>query len=115
MLRPLSFVCSRQSHTISRSHLDGSGQRVVVNQAGNPEGLAVDSVARNLHWVDARGKRIEVARLDGSFRKVGSYFVIGMPDWAQEVLPLGGTGVVFFFFAIFSVSCLCLLQTKMFV
>lgn len=33
-------------------------------------GLAVDWVAHNIYWADTGSKRIEVARLDGSSRKV---------------------------------------------
>lgn len=35
-----------------------------------PEGMAVDWVANNIYWVDTGTKRIEVARTDGSSRKV---------------------------------------------
>lgn len=33
-------------------------------------GLAVDWVAHNIYWADTGSKRIEVARLNGSGRKV---------------------------------------------
>jgi low density lipoprotein receptor-related protein 5/6 len=33
-------------------------------------GMAVDWVAHNLYWADTGSKKIEVARLDGSSRKV---------------------------------------------
>ena len=36
----------------------------------NPEGMAVDWVARNVYWADMGTNRIEMARLDGSSRKV---------------------------------------------
>jgi len=35
-----------------------------------PDGLAIDWIADNLYWTDADRDRIEVARLDGRFRKV---------------------------------------------
>ena len=38
-----------------------------------PDGIAVDSVGRNLYWTDRLGNRIEVSRLDGSFRKTLVY------------------------------------------
>uniref|UniRef100_A0A8C6QUZ8 Low-density lipoprotein receptor-related protein 2 n=1 Tax=Nannospalax galili TaxID=1026970 RepID=A0A8C6QUZ8_NANGA len=34
-----------------------------------PDGLAVDWVGRHIYWTDARSQRIEVARLDGRYRK----------------------------------------------
>lgn len=35
-----------------------------------PEGMAVDWVARNIYWVDTVANRIEVAKLDGTSRRV---------------------------------------------
>ena len=32
--------------------------------------MAIDWVANNIYWTDMKKKRIEVARLDGSSRKV---------------------------------------------
>lgn len=37
---------------------------------GSPEGLALDHLGRNLFWTDSRLDRIEVAKLDGSQRRV---------------------------------------------
>ena len=36
----------------------------------NPDGIAVDWIARNLYWTDTGMDRIEVSRLNGSSRKV---------------------------------------------
>lgn len=36
----------------------------------NPDGIAVDWVARNLYWTDAGTDRIQISRLDGSSRRV---------------------------------------------
>ena len=36
----------------------------------NPDGIAVDWVARNLYWCDKGSDTIEVSNLDGKFRKV---------------------------------------------
>ena len=35
-----------------------------------PEGMSVDWVARNLYWADTGTNRIEMARLDGTARRV---------------------------------------------
>lgn len=35
-----------------------------------PDGIAVDWIADNLYWTDADRDRIEVARLDGRYRRV---------------------------------------------
>ena len=34
-----------------------------------PDGLAVDIVGRNLYWTDAGTDKLEVSKLDGSYRK----------------------------------------------
>lgn len=36
----------------------------------NPDGIAVDWIARNLYWTDTGPDRIEVAKLNGTSRKV---------------------------------------------
>ena len=44
--------------------------------------MAVDGVAGNVFWVDSLNKRIEVARTDGSSRKVSKYHcyeIVGLP------------------------------------
>ena len=35
-----------------------------------PDGIAVDWIADHIYWTEADTKKIEVARLDGSFRRV---------------------------------------------
>lgn len=37
---------------------------------GSPEGIAVDWVSRLVFWTDSVLKRLEVASLDGSLRKI---------------------------------------------
>ena len=36
----------------------------------NPDGLAIDWVSRNIFWTDTGTDRIEVARLNGTSRRV---------------------------------------------
>ena len=36
----------------------------------HPDGLAVDWLGRNLYWTDTGNDRIEVVRLNGSYRQV---------------------------------------------
>lgn len=41
-----------------------------LSELGSPEGIAVDWVSRLVFWTDSALKRLEVAKLDGSLRKV---------------------------------------------
>ena len=59
-----------------------------------PEGLAVDWVAKKLYWTDCgdadwQTNRIEVANLDGTYRKVLFWRNLGLPR-AIAVDPLSG-------------------------
>lgn len=56
---------------ISRAYINGSSvEHIVEFGLEYPEGMAVDWVARNIYWADVAFHRIEVASLDGLFRKV---------------------------------------------
>ncbi|KAH9496257.1 Low-density lipoprotein receptor- protein 6 [Bulinus truncatus] len=56
---------------IKRAYMNGSGEEAIVStEMGNPDGLAVDWIAKNLYWTDTGTDRIEVSRLNGSSRKV---------------------------------------------
>lgn len=65
------YYADKHDKLISRSFINGSGLEHIV-QLGieNPTSLAVDWVAKNLYWSDFDLKRIEVARLDGSYRRI---------------------------------------------
>ncbi len=45
-------------------------EHVVQHGLDYPEGICVDWVAHNIYWTDTGTRRIEMARLDGSARKV---------------------------------------------
>ena len=45
-------------------------ETVVAREVDNPDGIAIDWVARNVYWTDTGTDRIEVARLNGTSRKV---------------------------------------------
>ena len=48
-----------------------TGQETIVNiEVLNPDGFVIDWVSRNMFWTDTGTDRIEVARLDGSSRRV---------------------------------------------
>lgn len=56
---------------IQRARLNGSDQEDVINtEIRNPDGIALDWIARNLYWTDAGTNTIEVMRIDGGFRRV---------------------------------------------
>ena len=47
------------------------GQETIVSvEVMNPDGLAIDWISRNVFWTDTGTDRIEVARLNGSSRRV---------------------------------------------
>ena len=51
--------------------MNGSAlQHIVLHGLQFPEGLAVDWVSSNLYWTDTGTNRIEMARLDGTSRKL---------------------------------------------
>ena len=48
-----------------------SDQETIVSvEVMNPDGLAIDWVSRNIFWTDTGTDRIEVARLNGTSRRV---------------------------------------------
>ena len=56
--------------TISRSFMNGSMFEVLFHQNVQIlEGLAVDIVGRNLYWTDRGTDKLEVSKLDGSYRR----------------------------------------------
>ncbi|XP_061077917.1 low-density lipoprotein receptor-related protein 5 [Conger conger] len=59
-----------QSSNAVKEGILGNGQTVVVSGLDSPDGLACDWLARKLYWTDSETNRIEVAELDGTFRKV---------------------------------------------
>ena len=51
--------------------MNGSSLQPIVSMGlDDPEAIAVDWIARNLYWADLGTRRIEMARLDGSSRRV---------------------------------------------
>ena len=42
----------------------------MADEVDDADGIAVDWIARNVYWTDTASDRIEVARLNGSARKV---------------------------------------------
>lgn len=58
-------------HKIQRVRLNGSDQQDVIDtEIENPDGIALDWIARNLYWTDTGTDRIGVIRVEGGFRKV---------------------------------------------
>lgn len=59
---------------IKRTLFNGSTpsgiQTTVVSNLASPDGLACDWMGNKLYWTDSETNRIEVAELDGTYRKV---------------------------------------------
>uniref|UniRef100_A0A4W3J4X2 Low-density lipoprotein receptor-related protein n=1 Tax=Callorhinchus milii TaxID=7868 RepID=A0A4W3J4X2_CALMI len=54
----------------TRVNLTGNVQNVIISGLVSPDGLACDWLGKKLYWTDSETNRIEVANLDGTFRKV---------------------------------------------
>ena len=55
---------------IYRSNYDGSIKTLIMDDVGNVEGVAIDWIGRKLYWISYQSGTIEVATLDGNYRKV---------------------------------------------
>nr|CAD7429648.1 unnamed protein product [Timema monikensis] len=60
----LDIIRSVDMHNLSNTYT------LISTNLTTPDGLAVDWIADNIYWTDAARKLLEVARLDGSCRKV---------------------------------------------
>ncbi|XP_064480867.1 low-density lipoprotein receptor-related protein 6-like isoform X2 [Ornithodoros turicata] len=71
--------------------LNGSGPETTVASTGviSPDGLACDWIGRVLYWTDSETNRLEVARLDGSHRKVLFWKDLDQPR-AIVLVPMDG-------------------------
>ena len=57
--------------TISRAFLNGSSQETIISsRVRHPVGLAVDPFGQNMYWTDSTEKTIEVASLNGLYRRI---------------------------------------------
>jgi len=84
-LQQFIYFTDTSGKTIQRMKYDGSEQKIILNgknenlsnktnylflELGSSEGIAIDWVSRLIFWTDSSLKRLEVAKLDGSLRKV---------------------------------------------
>ncbi|XP_021094201.1 low-density lipoprotein receptor-related protein 2 isoform X1 [Heterocephalus glaber] len=63
-----------------------------LNYVMQPDGLAVDWVGRHIYWSDAKNQRIEVARLDGRYRK---WLITTQMDQPAAIVVNPKLGLVF--------------------
>lgn len=64
-------------------------QVILSKNLSTPDGLVVDWISDNIYWTDTGRKVVEVARLDGSCRKVIVYTDLDEPR-AIAVYPRKG-------------------------
>ncbi|CAG2247369.1 LRP5_6 [Mytilus edulis] len=85
------FFTDVSQEMIKRTWFNGSEITVNVITTGliSPDGLAVDWLGRKIYWTDSETKRIEVANLDGSYRKVLYWNDLDQPR-AIALDPLNG-------------------------
>ena len=55
---------------IYRVNYDGSSKKLIMKDVVNVEGVAIDWIGRKMYWTTYKSGTIEVATLDGMFRKV---------------------------------------------
>ena len=55
---------------IARANLNGTEEEIIVRNVSQSFGLAVDSYGGNIYFTDGVRRTVEVAKLDGSNRKV---------------------------------------------
>ena len=55
---------------IARANLNGTEEEIIVRNVSQSLGLAVDSYGGNIYFTDGIRRTVEVAKLDGSYRKV---------------------------------------------
>ena len=53
-----------------RVNMDGTNKELLLRQVGKVEGIAIDWVARLIYWTAYTSEKIEVATLDGKYRKI---------------------------------------------
>ena len=64
---------------VARAFSNGSEVEVLAKHVINPDGVAVDWIGRTLYWTDAGTNKIEVSKLDGSFRTSLVTVNVGFP------------------------------------
>lgn len=95
LLLKVSFTFLPQR--ISRAFMNGSSiEHIIEFGINNAEGMAIDWVAHNIYWADAEKNRIEMARLDGSSRKVLIWRNLDNPRALALDPPSGFVNLLFF-------------------
>lgn len=80
--------------SIARMHVNGSNLQVLVrHETHGLEGLAIDWVGRKLYWLDRTSKRLDVAELDGRWRKT---LLAGRMSDPRAIAVHPGIGALFF-------------------
>ena len=72
---PRLFFIELNAGRIHSLNIDGSDRKIIVNDARNPDGIAVDAEAGHIYWTNMgvpslNDGSIERANLDGSYRTV---------------------------------------------
>ena len=64
---------------IYRANYDGSSVTLIMEDVKNVEGVAIDWIGRKMYWTTYKSETIEVATLDGAYRKVLIYAGLEYP------------------------------------
>ena len=73
------YIGEHTKGRIYRSNYDGSGKKLIISNAINVEGVAIDWIGHNIYWSSFDSHTIEVATLEGKYRKVLVYNAVENP------------------------------------
>ena len=91
------YIGEHTKGRIYRSNYDGSSKTLIINNAINVEGVAIDWISRNIYWSSYDSHTIEVATLEGKYRKVLVYNAVENPR-GIAVDPIAGCVFKYYFY-----------------
>lgn len=85
------LLASSSRALLTQAHFSFTANETNIVTSGliSPDGLACDWIGRKLYWTDSETNRIEVANLDGTFRKVLFWSDLYQPR-AVALVPMKG-------------------------
>lgn len=67
----MTLITCLYLQVIAQAFINGSSEQVIISTGlESPQSLAIDNLAQNLYWTDFDAGRIEMARVNGLFRRI---------------------------------------------